>query len=268
MSVMISYGESFADSGVIMDPSTGHTYQRIDTETDWDAAQAACEVSGGYLATLTSQAENDFVYNSLGVDNWDFWLGATDGGVDVWAWVTDPEEPWSYTNWGTGQPNNYGGPQGCLSFWYREPGKWNDQTAIPPTQDREWGYICEWDEECTLAVDCDDSDACTVDECVNWQCQYSALDCSDPSQCTDDSCDSMSGCVNTCNATDAEDPCCLDPACLGDPVCDTGPCGRSAQASTFGKTSGYGASDLMKHLGYLLLPLGALIVVRVLRRKR
>ena len=242
MSVMISYGTVFADSGVIMDPSTGHTYQRIDTRINWDVAQGECEESGGYLATLTSQAENDLVYNNIGVDNWDFWLGATDGGVDVWAWVTDPEEPWSYTNWGTGQPNNYGGQQGCLSFWYQEPGKWNDQTNVPPRLD--WGYICEWDEECALAVDCDDSDACTVDECVNWECQYS------------------------CNATDPEDPCCQNTACLEDPVCATGPCGRSAQASTFGKTPAYGALDLMKHLGYLLLPLGALIVVRVLLRKR
>jgi len=263
MSVMISYGTVFADSLVIKNPSTGQSYQRIDAEIPWDSAKTECESLLGYLATITSQAENDFVYNNLGVDNWDFWLGATDGGVDIWEWVTG--EPWVYTNWGTGQPNNYGGQQGCLSFWYQEASKWNDQTADPPRPN--WGYICEWDAECTLAGDCEDSDACTVDQCVDYQCEYSPLDCDDSNECTDDSCNSLSGCVQSCNATGPEDLCCDDPACEGDPICDLAyPEQANTIAASYGKTSLVG-SGVFNALALLLLPLGAVILLRSLRRR-
>ena len=64
----------------------------------------------GYLATLTDQAENDFVY-SMGNPQW-HWVGGfqnlnsptysePSGG---WEWVTG--EAWVYENWHPGEPNN------------------------------------------------------------------------------------------------------------------------------------------------------------------
>ncbi|MCG8533051.1 MAG: hypothetical protein MI749_20680, partial [Desulfovibrionales bacterium] len=40
----------------------GHSYEFVNTGTEltWEAAQAAATGKGGYLATITSQAENTF----------------------------------------------------------------------------------------------------------------------------------------------------------------------------------------------------------------
>ena len=57
----------------------------------WYDAKAHCESLSGYLATLTSQDEHDFVFNNLGVDApyGMVWLGATDEVQEgIWQWVT------------------------------------------------------------------------------------------------------------------------------------------------------------------------------------
>jgi len=116
----------------------GHTYDIITGTTDltWDQARAAAEAMGGHLVTITSEAENNFVANLVttqGTPNLErYWLGGyqTDpNGLGVepagsWAWVTG--EPWSYTNWATGEPNNgAGGTQHFLHF-YPAPPDWDD----------------------------------------------------------------------------------------------------------------------------------------------
>ncbi len=66
----------------------------------------------GYLATVTSQAEQDALFALLGgVDALSHhWLGGfqppgSPEPAGGWQWVTG--EPWVYTNWGsTGEPNN------------------------------------------------------------------------------------------------------------------------------------------------------------------
>ena len=45
----------------------------------------------GYLATITSQAEQDFVYTLIGTTN-SVWLGGQDSAVEgVWRWAIGPE---------------------------------------------------------------------------------------------------------------------------------------------------------------------------------
>ena len=46
-----------------------------------------------------------------------------------------------------------------------------------------------------------------------------------------------------------------------------GPC-VGVPSSTLGVTDAYGASDLATHLIYFLVPLGAVVLLRILRRKR
>ena len=93
-----------ADSGMVYYSGTDHSYKRFDTAMTWNDAKAYAESEGGYLATITSQDENDFVWNALvlnqGVDN--PWLGGfqpagTAEPLDGWEWVTG--EAWIYTNW-------------------------------------------------------------------------------------------------------------------------------------------------------------------------
>ena len=95
----------------------GHSYEVVQTSgyLSWEDAQIMASGQGGYLATLTSAAENQFVWDliaaatgqSTGPFNlarW-FWLGGhqtqpvnpTDEPSGGWAWVTG--EPWGWTNW-------------------------------------------------------------------------------------------------------------------------------------------------------------------------
>ena len=75
----------------------------------------------GYLTTITSSIENEFIWNKTqGVG----WIGASDEEAEgVWKWMTGPEagqQFWQgnfsgnpvngmYNNWNSGEPNNSGG---------------------------------------------------------------------------------------------------------------------------------------------------------------
>ena len=72
-------------------------------------------------------------------------------------------------------------------------------------------------------MDCDDSDACTVDSCSGGACFNDPIDCDDGDPCSVDSCDSGSGCQNVFPSCGLSDGCC-GPSCTfgNDPDC---PCG-------------------------------------------
>ena len=75
-------------------PDNGHYYEYVSTALTWTSAKAAadeCSLYGlkGYLATVTSQTENDFIKEKLSADGW---LGGTDQAAsDVWRWASGPE---------------------------------------------------------------------------------------------------------------------------------------------------------------------------------
>jgi len=84
---------------------------------------------------------------------------------------------------------------------------------------------------CTTDADCEDDNACTIDECVSDLCRYTSIDCDDGDVCTADSCDPVMGCVHNalqyCCTNDAD--CDDDNECTID-VCDldTHLCGYTA----------------------------------------
>jgi hypothetical protein len=95
----------------VSEGGNGHWYAYLPVVLTWDQARAAAthfEHGGvaGHLATITSQEENDFVFESLLLPYswWGrtglYWLGAHDDSL--WTWVTG--EPFVYTNWGYGEP--------------------------------------------------------------------------------------------------------------------------------------------------------------------
>jgi len=79
-----------------------------------------------------------------------------------------------------------------------------------------------------------------------------------------DDCDCGQGTTEVCD--DAIDNDCDGLIDNNDPDCATTPCSGSA-ASTVGVSPVHSASDLGKQLAYFLLPLGAVVLLRVLRRK-
>jgi len=145
--------------------TNGHCYQAVqELGLSWSDAKAACEARGGHLATITSAAENAFVFSLVSGDSafWYLdgvgnglgpWLGGyqepgsqePDGG---WKWVTG--EPFFYTNWETDQPDNVHGAaldQNRLRFFKKGSligDHWDDSEEDNPFEHRR-GYICEFD---------------------------------------------------------------------------------------------------------------------------
>jgi len=151
---------AYADSDKILNPDNGHYYQRFDNTMTWHDAKAYCERIGGYLATVTSEAENDFVYNKLAsLSPYEMvWIGATDEAEEgVWEWIGG--EDWDYTNWPGDEPNNSSGIEHYLVYFtHQDPlgraGLWNDLgTGNNGGCGRggctyEWysmSLICEWE---------------------------------------------------------------------------------------------------------------------------
>jgi hypothetical protein len=148
---------------------TGHYYEYVAAKNiRWTEAKDAAEARSyrgltGYLATITSAGENDFV---AGKCEGNGWLGGSDAGHDKqWYWVTGPEAGskfcqqksyppgvgveytvggW-YQNFDDGEPNDYPSGRNEENYLHMYPnGKWND---YPDYTDKIFGYLVEYGTE-------------------------------------------------------------------------------------------------------------------------
>jgi hypothetical protein len=154
-------------------PATDHFYRYVTSHgIRWSAAQSEAKSDAmmyyglrGYLATVTSQAENDFIkLKTTGVG----WIGGSDSLKEgEWRWVTGPEGmedgggghrfydtaggPYmgAYTNWNSGEPNNAGDEDYAHITLF--PGnsnnsyKWNDLADTGGSGDyASAGYLIEF----------------------------------------------------------------------------------------------------------------------------
>jgi len=95
-------------------PTTGSWYDVVLVENTWTEANSAAAATShlgmpGRLATITSQEENSFIFQSvLPVEYYGFWLGARQIGdsepTGGWEWITG--ESWTFTNWANAEPND------------------------------------------------------------------------------------------------------------------------------------------------------------------
>ena len=145
--------------GASYDSSTGHYYKAVAVnDIDWDVARAAAKSDAqvfngmrGYLANITSAAENTFITGKI---NKNAWIGGSDSGTEkIWKWMDGPEAGTaftcqassggagatisgctnqSYLNWVSGEPNQYNGNNEDFMHIYlgnvndSKYGKWND----------------------------------------------------------------------------------------------------------------------------------------------
>ena len=120
----------------------------IDSSLTWDQAKQAAENSTylgfpGYLATITSSEESNFVSNLMnGILGEVFIGGYQPAGspepAGGWQWVTG--EPWSYTAWRGAEPNNSSGRENVIKMF--QDGGWNDWWGDGKGVD---GYIIEYE---------------------------------------------------------------------------------------------------------------------------
>jgi hypothetical protein len=111
----------------------GHSYYRSTGSMTWTAARQACTNMGGYLVTINSAAENNFIFNLWPSG----WIGLTDEVVEgQWRWVTG--EPVTYTNWNSGEPNNAGNEDYAQ---FVSNGRWNDLPNVALPYVLEFNYI-------------------------------------------------------------------------------------------------------------------------------
>ncbi|MBK7964152.1 MAG: T9SS type A sorting domain-containing protein [Bacteroidetes bacterium] len=141
--------------------SNGHFYELVSSNGTWTATKANAAARTylgmtGYLATITSAAENAFIRQVL---NADAWIGCSDEYTQInaatgvttyanqaaaegkWYWVTGPEkgtmfsvgngspvtQSGQYANWNSGEPNNSGSEHyGEIYSSGSTPGAWND----------------------------------------------------------------------------------------------------------------------------------------------
>jgi len=141
-----------------------HYYLYISTVStiSWTAARDAAASKRffgltGYLATITSQTENNFVRDKLSSDGW---IGGSDNADAIsnasesnWYWATGPEKgtaisrgntnpvlAGAYMNWNPGEPNN-ANDEDYMQLYSLQNGKWNDLANVSPAIN---GYVVEF----------------------------------------------------------------------------------------------------------------------------
>jgi hypothetical protein len=146
---------ALVNSNQIYFPDNGHVYQYVSGSITWDNAKLAAQGlsaygANGYLATVTSTAENNFVKARL---SGDAWIGGSDSAVEgTWKWITGPETGtifWqgtgsggpiggNYANWNSGEPNQ-AGDEDCAETYIAD-GTWNDLSCSTTVS----GYVVEY----------------------------------------------------------------------------------------------------------------------------
>ena len=138
------------------DGGNGHYYDYVGGNTRWSEARTAAEASVfagvfGHLATITSEAEKEFLRTEVPQPSWRAWLGgfqdrnapdySEPGGG--WRWITG--EPWDYTHWADPEPNNFFPDEDFLEVDIAADSPdhfgWSDQSDFESTNS---GYYVEY----------------------------------------------------------------------------------------------------------------------------
>ncbi|WP_461631437.1 MBG domain-containing protein [Labilibaculum euxinus] len=152
LTISLANADYFSQDGSL---DNGHFYEYVNISATWTQAEAAASAKTyyglkGYLATVTSENEKDFILSISDGTEQALWLGGSDEAIpDTWKWVTGPEDgtifyqngavvSGKYENWSTGQPDDAGSVETSLQF-FTSNGTWNDRQ-----NDYTSGYIVEY----------------------------------------------------------------------------------------------------------------------------
>jgi Lectin C-type domain len=157
--------------------ANGHSYSFVSMSCDpacptWTQAREAAREQTledgriGYLATITSQEEQNAVLPTLSVNKNQVWIGGTQdpnqSPAAGWRWIVNTgitPESWSYSNWTSpDEPNDSGDniDERFLTMWvkylkkgsdglFRDVrGSWNDEQDLANPLAPILGMLCEW----------------------------------------------------------------------------------------------------------------------------
>jgi len=147
----------------VAEGGNGHWYKAVALHKDvtWSGAERLARLDGGYLATITSAAENHFVFSLINAPEFftdENGAGPALGGYQQdgarepdggWSWVSG--EPWEFSSWFPGEPNNGRARDGYEDrvHYYSSKGRtpaptWNDANRSDPKQ--VYSYVVERNE--------------------------------------------------------------------------------------------------------------------------
>ena len=196
-----SGGTPSSDTGPSGDHTTGSGWYMY-IETSSPRVQGDTAILESPCVDLTGKGEADLTF-------WYHMYGASVGTLDVE--VTDDCSTWTNVWTLSGNQGNswyqatvnldaYTGSIVKVRFIGTRGSSWDADIAID-----DIGLTAVSATPCTGDPECDDSDACTVDSCVDNLCQNIQISCDDGNDCTVDSC-SGGVCINECPAHVASFP--------------------------------------------------------------
>ena len=146
-------------TGIYYNPTNGHMYKSVASSIDYATAKSLASQSTfngvqGYLVTITSQDEQNFIVQKTSQNN--IWIALEDTAVEgYWRISAGPENgtliktsngqltgniSGQYNNWCSGEPNNSGNEDAAVTKW-GGGGCWND---LPASGYRGGGYVIEY----------------------------------------------------------------------------------------------------------------------------
>jgi len=125
---------------------SGHTFAITSAAMNWNNAKVQATALGGYLTTVNSKAENDWLTTRFRIQHGTLWIGANDiATTNTWVWdngTTDNDN---------GLTDNICGSNGCPNSntrWADNTKKWNN--GEPNYSGGSCGYIWKtsghWDD--------------------------------------------------------------------------------------------------------------------------
>ncbi|XP_030828651.1 macrophage mannose receptor 1 [Strongylocentrotus purpuratus] len=128
-------------SGWVYDSGSNNCFKYSTSGLTWPMANDQCHYEGGYLTSITNQAESEFhrmsvLYFKLNYNIWSFWIGLHDTNMED-GYVWSDSAPVSYLNWDSGEPNDAYTGEDYVEILCAN-GKWNDLHG-----DVSIGYSCK-----------------------------------------------------------------------------------------------------------------------------
>ena len=106
--------------------------------TDWADAQTECAAMGYHLADLDDAGDDAAVFaetQAVAAGNW--WIGLQDRDIEsTFSWDGGSDSP--YTNWRSGEPNDFGADEDCTWYASAGSGAWNDKSCAASAY-----YVCQ-----------------------------------------------------------------------------------------------------------------------------